>query len=454
MRGVSIATATGLTAGLAARSSSLGFEELPEDVVELARQALIDWFGVTLGGSREDGPLMLLDTLPTRPVEDGGAVTVIGNTVGLSPRDAALLNGTASHALDFDDVSLRLPGHASVAIAAAALALAEQLGASGAELIVAFLAGYETACRVAAAVGPQPYLRGFHATGTIGTFGSTAACARLLELDAARTASAFGIAASKAAGLKCNLGTMTKSLHAGMACESGLLAAQLAARGFTADGSAIEAAQGFAALSGGGCDFDAALADPPDGWYLRGNLFKYHAACYFTHSTIEGLLQLRAAHDLTAASVRQITLHLSDVELGACVIPEPATGLEVKFSIAHLAAMALLGRDTTSIEDAAAEDGEAIAVRERVVVREDGAPGAPTLVEIELDDGRNVQAAYDVNTPERDLPAQRERLERKFRALGTPAIGGGPAEELLELLSRLQEVDVRPVMRSARSRGG
>jgi 2-methylcitrate dehydratase PrpD len=447
---MNVATATGLTAGLASRAASVRFEELPTDVVELARQAMIDWFGVTLGGCREDGPLMLLEALAAGDPRASGTASVVGHGVRLATRDAALMNGTASHRLDFDDVNLRLPGHASVAVLGAALALGEQRDASGAELIVAFVAGYETACRVALAVGEQPYELGFHATGTIGTFGAAAACARLLELDQAATAVALGIAASEAAGLKCNLGTMTKSLHAGKACENGLLAAELAARGFTAKHCAIEAEQGFAAVSGGGCDAAAALADPPEGWFLRENLFKHHAACFFTHSAIEGVRALRATHDLTPEQLEGMKLHVSEVELGACAIAAPATGLEVKFSISHLAAMALLGRDTNVIEDADAADEEVVALRRRVVLVEDGTAGRPTRVEIELSDGSTLVACCDVNAPEKDLGVQLVRLERKFRSLSAPAIGEARAGQLLELLGSVEERDVRAVMAAAR----
>jgi 2-methylcitrate dehydratase PrpD len=446
---MNVAASTGLTAGVASLATSLRVEELPDDVVELARQAMLDWFGVTLGGCREDGPLMLLETLTPGDPRDARTATVVGHAVRLATRDAALVNGTASHRLDFDDVNMRLPGHASVAVLGAALALAEQLDASGAELIAAFVAGYETACRVALAVGPQPYALGFHATGTIGTFGAAAACAHLLRLDAATTAVALGIAASEAAGLKCNLGTMTKSLHAGKACENGLLAAQLAARGFTAAAAALEAEQGFAAISGGECDVTAALDDPPHGWFLRENLFKHHAACFFTHSAIEGVRRLRTENGLDEEQPARITLHVSEVELGACAIAAPVSGLEVKFSIAHLVAMSLLGRDLAVIGDLDAKDEEVIALRERIVLADDGTAGQPTRVEAELRDGSVLTACVDVNTPERDLVAQRARLERKFTSLAEPVIGADRAGELLGRLEVVEQSSVRGLMAAA-----
>lgn len=414
---------SGLTLPLAERAAAISYDQIPEDVREIARHALLDWFGVTLAGSREDGPAKLLDVLDPG---GGDAVTVVGHAARLSPLGAALVNGTASHQLDFDDVNIVYVVHVTVAVLGAALALAEQLDRDLEALIEALVAGYETACRVAAALGPEPYLRGFHSTGTVGTFGAAAACARLLRLDAPTTATALGIAASQAAGLKCNFATMTKPLHAGKACENGLLAALLAARGFSASAEAIEAEQGFAAISGGGLDAGAALAAPPGGWHLRANLFKHHASCYFTHSAIEGVREL----SVQAGDIARIRLHVSELELSTCVVPAPHTALEVKFSIAHLTAMAMLGRDTRTIGDEAARDEDVIALREKVELVEDGQAGAPTRVDVELLDGSERSAARDVNRPERDLPRQRARLSEKFAALAGPVLGPAQAEEL------------------------
>jgi 2-methylcitrate dehydratase PrpD len=448
---MSVVATPGLTLALAERSSSLAFEELPDDVVEIACQAVLDWFGVTLGGSDKDGPMTLIETLPPGDPSDDRTVSVVGHTVRLTALHAALVNGTASHLLDFDDVNMNLLGHASVAVMGAALALAEQEDASGQELITAFVSGYETACRLALAIGPQPYLRGFHSTGTVGTFGATAACARLLNLDSTQTAAAFGVAASQAAGLKCNLGTMTKSFHAGKACENGLLAALLAARGFTSNPESIEADQGFAALAGSPCDMTAAMADPPSGWHLRDNLFKYHAACFFTHSMIDGIRHLRSSDAVAAEQVEQVTVHVSEVERGACTIPDPTTGLEVKFSLVHLAAMALLDRDTTVITDEDAEDPHVIAVRTKVALIDDGLPGQPTQVDIKLRDGTTAHAAHDVNTPQRDLAVQDERLSRKYFSLAEPVLGSAAAAELLNRVHSLDGgVSVRHLMSLAR----
>jgi 2-methylcitrate dehydratase PrpD len=437
---------TGLTSELAERSAGLSFAQLPDNVVAVARLCVLDWLGVTVVGSQEPAPRILLHTLAPGAVAEGASV--IGHGVRVNPLQAALVNGTSSHVLDFDDVNATLIGHPSVAMLGAVLALAESLHSCGPEFLCAFVAGYETACRIAAAVGPLSYLRGFHHTGTIGTVGAAAACSRLLSLDAQRTTMALALAATQAAGLGCMVGTMSKSFHAGKACENGLLAALLAQNGFTANESAVECAKGFAATASGECNAAAALAEPPLGWHIVSNLFKFDASCYMTHSTLAGIRELRAQHHLNIDEVAEIRLHLGELEFATCALPRPATGLEVKFSVAHLAAMAALGRSTMVIDDAAASDPAVVALRDKVVVTDDGASGAPTLVEVILNDGRRLSIAHDVNTPERDLALQRRRVEQKFRTITTPHLGAERADAVVAgVQTPAGALDVRAITR-------
>lgn len=412
---------SGLTESLARRCAALQFSDLPQSVVDTAQLCILDWLGVTLAGSTEPGPAIVLD-LQT-PVGGGGA-SVIGHPgIRLSAQDAALVNGTSSHVLDFDDVNTVLIGHPSVAILAAAIAVSESLDRSGQQLITAFVAGYETACRVAAAVGPTSYLRGFHNTATIGTFGAAAAVAHLMGLDTEHTQTALGLAATEAAGLGCMVGTMTKSLHAGRACQNGVFAARLAERGFTANQSAIEAPKGFAATATGHCDEAAALADPPRGWHLLNNLFKFDASCYMTHSALAGIRDVMASNDLSAHDLAAVQLHLGDLEIATCALPRPQTGLEVKFSVAHLVAMGALQRPTTVIRDADAHDPDVIALRGKVTVVGDGDSGAPTRVDVTTIDGRQLSTSHDVNTPDPDTERMRSRVQEKFLAVAAPMLG-------------------------------
>src|SRR5207302_2792305 len=218
------------------------------------------------------------------------------------------------------------------------------------EVIAAFVAGYETACRVGSALRPGHYDRGFHATGTVGCLGAAAACARLAGLDGEATALALGVAGTQAAGLKSQFGTMCKPFHAGKAAQNGLLAARLAARGFSSRADLIECVQGFALTHGPDFTPAAALATPEGGFHLLANLFKYHAACYFTHAPIECARRLRREYGLTPEMITRITVRIDASCDRVCNIAAPLDGLQSKFSLRQTVAMALAGVDTASLD--------------------------------------------------------------------------------------------------------
>src|SRR5271163_3157058 len=339
--------AADLTRTLAERAAGLDWDDLPAPVRELSRQCVLDYLGCAVAGAADQLVGMLLDEM----AEAGGTAqaSVIGHRLQLPALAAALVNGAAGHALDYDDVNLAMPGHPSVAILPGLLALAELKGSSGREVITAFVAGYETACRIGMALQPGHYAVGFHSTGTTGSFGAAAACARLLGLDAEATAVALGIAGTQAAGLKSQFGTMCKPFHAGKAAQNGLLAARLAQRGFSSRTDIVECVQGFASTHGPDFAPDAALATPEAGLHLFANLFKYHAACYLTHAPIECARRLREQHRLTHEAVAGITLRLDASCERVCNIPAPVDGLQSKFSLRQTVAMALAGVDTASL---------------------------------------------------------------------------------------------------------
>ncbi len=445
----SVGAANGLTAALAERAAAWRHDALPADARELVRQCVLDWIAVSLAGAHEPLTRMLAEEAR----EQGGRAqaTVVGQGFATSCRQAALVNGAASHALDFDDVNMSFSGHPSVVLVPPLLALAEARGAGGPEFMAAFVAGYETLCRIGAAVSPGHYAAGFHATATLGTFGAAAACARLLGLDAADTAVALGIAATEAAGLKSMFGTMCKPLHAGKAGADGLLAAQLAARGFTSRSDAIEASQGFASTHGPDFHPEAALRDPQSGLFLRQNLFKYHAACYGTHAAIEAARHLKERHELGADDVMRVVVHASAVSDGVCNIAEPSSGLEAKFSLRHTVAMAIAGVDTASLasysdEQTADPDLGMLRDRVRVELHPECAELTQAEVVIKTVDGDTLRRRHDAGIPDSDLRAQRARLERKFRSMAAPVVGVDVCDELIELVDRLDELpDLSPL---------
>ena len=431
-----------LTAELSQKAAETRYDELPDDVTALARQCLLDWLAVTLPGSREDLSRILVD----EAAEQGGnpGATLIGHPLKVPMQQAALVNGTASHALDYDDVNLTLSGHPTVPIVASLLALAEGRDASGKDFIAAFVAGYETVCRVGALVAPGHYARGFHATATVGSIGAAAGCARLLGLDAERTAVAMGIAATQAAGLKSMFGTMCKPLHAGKAAQNGLLGATLAARGFTSRADVLECPQGFAATQSPDFHPERALAEPARGYHLRDNLFKYHAACYLTHAPIECGRKIRREHRVEPTMIREVVLRVDSGASKVCHILAPRSGLEAKFSLRLTSALALSGVDTASLatySEATATNPAHVGLRDKVSVEFlAGWPHALAEMRVALSDGRVLEARHDAGVPASDVAAQGARLSAKFHSLATPLLGTGRAHDLEAAVGRLDKL--------------
>src|SRR5438067_4250241 len=423
---------TDLTRALAERASAVTYDALPEPVRELARQCVLDYYGVALAGADDPLAAILLDEL----TEAGGApqASVIGHKARLPALSAALVNGAIGHPPDSADVNLAMPGHPSVAILPGLIALAEERRSSGRDVVAAFVAGYETACRIGMAMRPGHYDRGFHATGTVGCFGAAAACARLLGLDAEGMARALGIAGTQAAGLKSQFGTMCKPFHAGKASQNGLLAARLAARGFSSRPDLVECDQGFALTHNPDFAPEAGLAAPRNGFHMFANLFKYHAACYLTHGPIECARSLREEHGVAPEQVARMTLALDRSCDRVCNIPAPTDGLEAKFSLRQTVAMALSGVDTASLaaySAATATDPALVRLREKLALDfHDGWPQAAAELEVTLVDGRVLKASHDAGIPSADIAAQGERLATKFDALAEPALGAARTREL------------------------
>lgn len=407
-----------------------------------AKHVLLDWTAVTLAGSGDPMVQMLADEYAP---EGRGACQLLGRSSSARALDAAFINGCAGHALDFDDVSSRMAGHPTVPVAPAALALAQARGASGADLLRALVVGHEVEARIGELLGRSHYAQGFHTTGTIGAIGAAAACSTLLALDAGAVRHALGLAATQAAGLKCMFGTMAKPLHAGKAAMNGLMAAQLAARGFTAHPSAIECAQGFARTQAPQLNLRCDAIDTDNGFAIESTLFKYHAACYLTHGVIEATRRARQRHGLALDGMAEMTLMVSEGHRGVCDIAEPQSGLHLKFAIQHLAALALDGADTASLSlysDRTACDQRHVEARRRVVLHTSADRRRHhATVRIRMRDGREFHEDADVGAPAADLRTQWERLEAKAQAIATPVIG---AQRVRQLVAAIDALDRTP----------
>ena len=431
-----------VTAVLAEKAANLRYDDLSVEARTVVGHCFMDFFGVTLAARDEPLAKILADQI----AEDGGApqATVIGRGTRANIEQAALLNGAMSHALDFDDVNFNLGGHPTVPIAPAVLALAEHRKLDGKRLVEAFAAGFETECRIGRLIGRSHYQRGWHATATVGTMGAAAAVSNMLRLDAATTAHAIGIAATQAAGLKSVFGTMCKPLHPGRAAAIGLQAARLAQRGFTSNPAILDVEQGFTATQSEDPNPAAALEEPPGGYYLPQTLFKYHAACYLTHSSIEASNMLRREFALQADAIRKVTLSVDEGHLRVCNIEKPQTGLEVKFSLRATNALALLGENTASdatFSDTIAKRGEVVDLcRKFEIATWKKKSHTLSEVAVHLNDGRVVRKEFDVGIPMTDLAAQGASLGQKFFGLAEPAIGAARAAQVAEISGKLDGV--------------
>lgn len=431
---------TDLTLRLAAHGMGLTFESLPRETIEVARHCLIDWLGVTLAGSREP----LAEIMRAEALEEGGAsqATILGGGAMTSTIQAALVNGATGHALDYDDVNLTMIGHPTAAVAPAILALAEKNGLGGKALLTALVTGIETECRVGAMMNEAHYNAGWHATGTVGSFGAAAGAASLLGLDTEACARALGIAGTQAAGLKSMFGTMCKPFHAGKAASNGLYAAMLSSRGFESRTDVLECEQGFADTQTTDYDPAAALDQLGTKFHTPNVLFKYHAACYGTHAVIEAAANLKRAHNIDPANVEKIEIGVRDTLLKMCNIQEPVTGLEGKFSMRFTAAMALLGENTGLIanyNENKVQEAEIVNLRNRIkVVNNQDMGKAEAAMSISMKDGSVHQVRTDVETPDSDLDRQWSRLSAKFLDMAGPVIGDAKAARVVELVAGLE----------------
>lgn len=441
------------TARLAAFAASLGHNETPSEAREVAKQCLLDMLGVTLAGAHEP----LVEMLTAEAEEAGGApqATVIGRGFKTSAQQAALVNGSGAHALDYDDVLKAMTGHPTVPVYPALLALAEKEGMSGRDVVTAFIAGIEVEGRIGAMMSGDHYAKGWHSTGTIGTFAAASASGRLLGLDSEAMARAFGIAGTQAAGLKSMFGTMCKPLHAGKAAMNGMMAATLARRGFSAKEDVLDCAQGFTATQGITVDREAALHNLGQDFHGPDVLFKYHAACYGVHAPIEAAIKAAKHPAFDADLIEKVDVTVHQQCIGMCDIAEPETGLQGKFSLSHNVALGLLGEANGGLhlyEDEHIQDAGPAQLRTCVSVKgvADQGPFEAHVV-VHLKNGVVISAQHDVETPERDLGRQWEKLESKFRALATPALGAAKVEEVIALCHNFDDAEsIQPLMDAVR----
>ncbi len=336
-------TASPVACMLAEHLATIHIDNISAKAKQVAIDCIIDTIGVTLLGATEPVVTVLQKSL-VGDVTQGKAL-VFGGSRRAGVLEAAFINGTASHAADYDDMAHAMGGHPSVTLVPVIFALGESLASTGAEVLEAYVVGFEAECRIGHVVNPDHYERGWHPTSTIGVFGAAAAAARLLKLDAQATATALAIAASLGSGIKANFGTMTKPLHVGQCVRNGLMAAQLAAGGFTANPGALEHKQGyFQAYDGlSNVHIDRLLTSVSSGLEVEQESVgvKQFPCCGSTHPAVRAMLALRS-QGLRPDDVETIEIMTNRRRLPHTNNPDPQSALGAKFSIQYATARALI----------------------------------------------------------------------------------------------------------------
>ncbi len=441
----------GIPSGVAAVAEFVVRGTPPAAGRQRAAAAIGDTVGVMLAGVIEPAARMVQQMT----AEDSrGDCRILGSRQTAGPAEAALANGVAAHALDYDDMCFVSLAHPSCALVPAIVAAGEMTHASGGTLLDAYVIGFELECRLGNVMNPRHYHeRGGHCTSTIGTLGAAAAAARVLGLTVTETRHALGIAASAACGVKENMGSMVKPLHAGMAARNGLMAARLASRGLAASADALDGPQGFlAAMDSQEPSLDGAVADLGVRWEIleTGITVKLYPSCAATHPPLDALLDLVRENGFTHEQVDSIDIEVDSMTPRLLLYDRPTTALEAKFSMPFCAAAAVVvGHpqvdtfDVTMIADRAVQD-----LMRRVDMRTNPSFDASTplsraMVTVTLHDGRRLERSVD---GARGYPGRlsTDDLAAKFVSCAARALTPSGASEAWNLLQTIEDVtDVR-----------
>ncbi|MEX2451277.1 MAG: MmgE/PrpD family protein [Rhodospirillales bacterium] len=456
-------TPVSLALKIAERANGLRYADFPADALHWAKVAIADAIGVTLAGAHEPAPEIAGAVLAA--AHTPGPSLVWGSTVRTHPLEAALINGTACHALDYDDTNNTSGAHPTCPVLPAAMALGEELGASGRDIVEAYVVGVETLARISQAVQVEHhhYRKGWHPTGTLGVFGAAAACGRLLKLSDEKLAIALAIAASEASGVKANFGTMTKPLHAGLANRNGLFAALMAGEGFTASAEAFEHSQGFFAVYNGpgpvapekaleNWASPLEIADPSIG-------IKQYPCCGSVMPVMDLALSLRKQHNLKPEDIASVVPMTHERRLYHTTRPDPRTSLDAKFSVEYCTARALLDGKIVFEQfenDAHLDAGVRKFMKEKVTAKphtDENHYGAHLV--IALNDGR-VLKEYTAKAKGRgpDHPLSADELKAKFVNCAKRALPMKQVEALYEACRDFENIDIRAVTKLMEAKPG
>ena len=454
------------TAAAAAFVENVSFEDIPAEAKRIGTRCLLDGLGLFVAGSEEHSVRLLIEDAEQMGGRPDALLLARGNTKVPAPMAARVL-GTAGHAHDWDDSQVSsdpahiygLLTHPTIPPLTSALVASQKLGGvDGKTFMLAFLTGFEVECKISEWMLPQHYVRGMHSSATVGTFGAYAAAAKLLGLKGDPLRNGFGIAASFAAGIRCNFGTMTKPLHVGRAAENGITAALLAARGFTADPNALDGPWGFYAVQGGGVSAEKVSQGFGKVWTIvePGVSIKPYPCGVLTHPTIDLMLKLVTEHDVKPEDIEAVKVYAGTNILKPIRYPIAANHLQAKFSLPAALAMIALARKARKQEFSDDFVGSAPmqAMQRRIATELDheiekmGFDKMRSRIIIRLKNGRNVEGWADERYrggPEN--PLSDADLEAKVRSCCEGVLDGARQSVLIDAgWSVARQTDVGKLM--------
>jgi len=436
-----------VTKDLCAFLATFRYEDLPLAAVHEAKRGLLDWIGCALAGSRHKTIDMLLAVL--RNVGSQPHATVLGRALKLGLLEAPIANGQMGHVLDFDDTHMGgVVLHASSPILSALFALSDRGGIDGKRLICAYVAGFEAGVR-AGQGAPKHHDGGWHLTGTLGAIAAGAACGRLLGLDAQKLTYALGIATTQAGGMQQNRGTSCKSLHAGKAGSSGVLAALLAEQGFNSSEEILEGKRGFTRIYSTESEPEAIRAELGQRWEITRNGYKPYACGVVLHPLIDAVIAAAKQAKTPSASVAKIELEVHPHAVKITGVDNPQSGLMSKFSVNHAAAVSYIDGNAgiAQFSDERSGNAEVLALRRKVTVEtvENFGKDEAKATIVTASGERHVvhipHASGTVANPMSDAA-----LETKFLGNAGAAIGSERAKKIIDLAWRLDALtDVRDI---------
>src|SRR5436309_304750 len=447
----------GLTKYVSDFIANTKYKDIPEEVLALGRKSMLDGFGLALAGSVSPmGPL--IRQYVEKFVAPGSKSSIVGTGIKVPTRFAALANGVFIHADDYDDTQLsvapdRVYGlltHPTVSVLPAIIALGEVYPYTGKELTLAYHTGVEVECKIAEAISPRHYGDGFHTTGTIGSFGSAAACAKLLKLDARRTATALGIAGAEAAGLRSNFGSMTKPFTAGHAAENGVVAADLASIGWTASEEILEAKEGWFSAAGGGFDPEAIMNRLGKPWTFAdpGVSIKPFPSGSLTHPAMGEMQRLARENNVQAANVDKVDMGGNSAMMAALIHHRPENSLQAKFSMEFCMAILLLDRKAglTEFTDPVVRRPDVKQLLRRVNFYVDpeaekaGLNKMTSIIKIHMKDGKTISGRAEFAKGHPANPMSYEDEADKFRGCAEFAKWpSAKAESVIQIVRTLEK---------------